>query len=800
MTPTRWQQVKDVLGDALERADAAERAAFLANACADDHALLREVESFLAGSLEKLEVCADEVRLTRAELPDSAVGRRIGAYQIIREIGRGGMGAVYLAARADEEYEKEVAIKLLKRGTDTDEVLRRFRSEREILARLEHPNIARLLDAGTTEDGLPYFVMEYVVGARVTDYCFAQNLSISARIELFLKICKAVQFAHQNLVVHRDLKPANILTTPDGEPKLLDFGIAKLVAPDSGVFQITVQDQQRLTPAYASPEQVRGDVITTVSDVYALGALLYELLVGSVPHKFRAANPSPTELWRVVGEEIPVRPSLAAPAPDLRRRLRGDLDNILLTALRKEPARRYTGVGAFSDDLRRYLDDRPVRARSATFGYRSAKFVSRNRVATIAAALATVALVAGTGLAVWNAQRAKAEARRAERHFQNVRGLANSFLFEFHDAIVTLPGSTAARQLVVSRALEYLDKLSQEAAGQSTLQLELAQAYLKIGDVQGKPYTANLGDSDGAIRSYSKAAAIVGLLAEAEAGSSRRDARRMLSTAYSNLATVQARQRRLDEAADNNKLALALAEASLVEDPEHADEWRRLIISSHLGLGDAIQAGNHQRRDPELYRVALAHYRRAQPLAEQLLAAHPNSVPELRLVGKTYARMAGMLPGAEEGVRAVEEALALHGKNLELTEAALRLEPTNSQLRRALAVALIAKAYTHARAERELEAGAADCARAVQIQESITAADPNNAEAQQDLSYAHYISGRIQQLGGDRVKAAEHYQKALRILEPLVAANPQNAETKFDLDEVRRGLTEVEQAEMRAGN
>jgi serine/threonine protein kinase len=286
MSPARWQQVKDVVGDALERADTAERAAFLARACADDTGLRREAESLLAASgLSMLEGCAEDLRLSSDE-SDAASGQRIGAYRVVRELGRGGMGAVYLAERADREFTKHVAIKLLKRGTDTDEVLRRFRSEREILARLEHPNIARLLDAGTTDDGLPYFVMEYVAGARVTDYCFAQHLSVAARLELFLKICSAVHFAHQNLVVHRDLKPANILITAEGEPKLLDFGIAKLLATDDSEFHHTVQDQQRLTPAYASPEQVRGAAITTVSDVYALGVLLYELLVGHSPHKF----------------------------------------------------------------------------------------------------------------------------------------------------------------------------------------------------------------------------------------------------------------------------------------------------------------------------------------------------------------------------------------------------------------------------------------------------------------------------------------------------------------------------------
>jgi hypothetical protein len=380
-------------------------------------------------------------------------------------------------------------------------------------------------------------VLEYVVGTRVTDYCFAQNLSVTQRLELFRKICGAVQFAHQNLVVHRDLKPANILITADGEPKLLDFGIAKLLAIDDGSLHLTIADQQRLTPAYASPEQVRGGVITTVSDVYALGVLLYELLVGHSPHKFSVPNPSPTELWQVVGEHTAIRPSLAAPDKQIARRLRGDLDNILLMALRKEPARRYTGVGAFSEDIRRYLHKHPIRARPATAGYRAGKFFSRNKVGSVTAAVALVAFLAGTAATIANARRAESEARRAEvearraaTHFNDVRKLANSFLFEFHDAIARLPGATSARQLIVGRALQYLDKLVQESTGDHALALELAEAYLKVGDVQGKPYTPNLGDSEGAIRSYAKAAEIVAPLVTRERASGKTEARNVTST------------------------------------------------------------------------------------------------------------------------------------------------------------------------------------------------------------------------------------------------------------------------------
>lgn len=791
MDATRWDQVKSVLGDALERAEAAERAAFLAQACAGDTSLRREVESLLEHTSDRLDVCAEELSIGGLEATSPVAGQRIGAYELVREIGRGGMGAVYLARRADEEFQKEVAIKLLKRGTDTDEVLRRFRAEREILARLEHPNIARLLDGGTTADGLPYFVMEHVVGARITDFCFANNLDIRARIQLFLKVCAALQFAHQNLVVHRDIKPANILVTADGEPKLLDFGIAKLVDPTDETGDVTIAERQRLTPAYASPEQVRGEPITTVSDVYSLGALLYELLAGRAPHRFLTTNPSPTELLRVVTEDEPARPSVAAVESNAAHRLRGDLDRILLKALRKEPAERYRGAGSFAEDLRRYLDGLPVRARAATLGYRAGKFLRRNKRGVAIAAVLLLGGIAGTVMTVLSAREAKVQAELARRHFEDVRQLSNSFLFEFHSAIADLPGATAARQLLVTRALEYLDKLARAAQSEATLQLELAEAYLKIGDVQGKPYTSNLGDSAGAVRSYEKAAEIVAPLAAAR----RSDARRILSTALISLASVQVRMNELEAAAQNNTRALKIGEQLLADDPAHADEWRRLVIACHTGLGDTVQAGNHQLRDQALYRTAAEHYRRALPLAEELAASNPKSVPDLLLVARVCARIAGMLPALDApGGEAVHfrESLALHDRNLELLGAAFEFDRTNSRVRRNIAGGMVAKAYARCVVATELRQAAADTKTAVEIFESLAQADPLNAEAQQDLSYGHYVKGWAHHLQGDGAAAADHYRASIRILEPLVQAHPNNLETAFDLAQARRGLARLE--------
>jgi TolB-like protein/Tfp pilus assembly protein PilF len=384
----------------LEHTSPEERVAALTQSCAGDTALLREAQRLLAHDTSVFEEFAEiaAMRLRRDE--HDRIGERMGAYAIVKELGRGGMGAVYLAERADGQFEKRVAIKILKRGTDTDEVLRRFRIERQILARLDHPNIARLLDAGTTDDGLPYFIMDYIVGAPVTRFAVAQKLSTRQRLELFLKICAAIEFAHRNLVVHRDIKPSNILANAEGEPKLLDFGIAKLLAKDEDATEPTTEAQQRLTPICASPEQAKGDPITVATDIYSLGALLYEMLSDQKPHRFSTSHPTREELALVVGEQVPPPPSAVASDAQTARLLRGDLDAIVLLAMQKEPGMRYATVADLADDIRRHLAKEPVLARHPTLGYRAKCLVKRNGSRLAASAIAMIVL-AGVLFAFW---------------------------------------------------------------------------------------------------------------------------------------------------------------------------------------------------------------------------------------------------------------------------------------------------------------------------------------------------------------------------------------------------------------
>jgi non-specific serine/threonine protein kinase/serine/threonine-protein kinase len=490
VTAERWDRIKQIVADALDLGRE-QRPQFLDEACGADAELRGDVETLL-----------------RADEPNSAfldldrLPERVGPYRVVREIGRGGMGTVYLGERDDGQFEQRVALKVIKRGMDTDAVLRRFYAERQILARLQHPNITRLLDGGTF-DHRPYFVMEYLEGEPLVEYCRVRNLPVRERIGLFLAVCDAVEYAHRNLILHRDLKNGNILVDAGGTPKLLDFGIAKLL--QEGAAEQSVVALRPLTPQAASPEQVHGEPLTTASDVYGLGMLLFELLAGQPP--YRVSSISPLEMLRLVCEQPAPKPSTLAPAGTARL-LRGDLDNIALKALEKEPARRYQRAADLSADLRRHLEGRPVEARAGGAWYRARKFARRHRRSLALAAVVVLALSAAVTDAIL-------QGRRAARRFDDLRQLAGSFLFEFHDAIATLPGSTPARELVVKRALQYLDSLAREASGDIGLKREAAAGYLRVGEAQGLVFESNLGKMGDARASFQKAVALYEQVARA---------------------------------------------------------------------------------------------------------------------------------------------------------------------------------------------------------------------------------------------------------------------------------------------
>ncbi len=502
----RHRRLRELFHAAVELPPAEREGLFEGWPEPDDN-LAAELRSLLAaheaaGDLVTEGLAAHQREMAR-EVGASLVGRRLGPYVLERLLGRGGMGAVYLGQRADDAFRHQVAIKLVRPELASPDLLRRFRAERQTLATLSHPNIARLLDGGTTGDGLPFLVMEYVAGVPIEEHCDAVHLDLKGRLELFGTVCDAVEHAHRNLVVHRDIKPGNLLVTAEGEVKLLDFGIAKLIEAGGEEVESPTRALGYATLAFASPEQIAGGAITTATDVYALGVLLYRLLAGRYPYDL-SGKPL-AEAARIVCEEMPPPPSKAVSAPpgEARRRARalaGDLDQIALAALRKEPARRYGSVAELARDVRRHLAGRPVGVRADTFGYRLAKLARRNRAATVATALALAALLGGLAAYAWQARVARAEARRATVERAKAEQV-NAFLRQALASPDPMLGG--GRHVSVAEILDRASvRLGGDLAGQPEVEISLRETL-------GETYL-NLGLSREAEREFRRALALMG--------------------------------------------------------------------------------------------------------------------------------------------------------------------------------------------------------------------------------------------------------------------------------------------------
>jgi eukaryotic-like serine/threonine-protein kinase len=859
MTLERWTKIQEIYQQATKLLGN-ERAEFIDEKCSNDETLRAEVQTLLDSQIETileseartLAAADDYGFLTASQSEDSTIalssvplfndemiGRHIGAYKIEREVGRGGMGAVYLASRADDQFENRVAIKLVKRGMGSDFVIRRFLGERQILAYLNHPHIARLLDGGATEDGLPYFVMEYIEGLPITHYCDLHRLTTIERLKLFQQVCSAIQYAHQNLVVHRDIKPGNILVTATGEVKLLDFGIAKLLAPEFSASDTTAKFGRLMTPDYASPEQVKGESITTASDIYSLGVLLYQLLTGHRP--YHITNTSPMEMVRVICEQEPDRPStvinrsitLAAPnertektltpeevsrlrdsQPDkLRRQLAGDLDNIILKAMRKEPARRYVSAEQFSEDLRRHMQGLPVTARPDTFSYRAKKFIQRNKAGVAAALLLVLTLFGGIVGTTWQAFAAKRERVRAEKRFTDVRKLANSFLFEFHDSIQNLSGATPARELVVKRALEYLDSLSQEAGNDFSLQRELATAYEKVGDVQGDPYSASLGDTASALESHRKALAIREALRAANP--SNREIQNELASSYLKVGDMSWVQGEWNNALEVYQKAREINQRLSEQDPTNTRILYDLSLN-YDSIGDTLaETGNlaealeSQQKALKIrlvlaegsnelqYRMkvgvtyikvadmqarggntaeSLETYNKAVTIFEKLRAEAPDDERIPTYLGNVYQRFGIALVGNKEIGRAME----IYARCRKIYEQQVAEDPANAVARRNLAGIYTSIAFA-LNNDNKFSESIAYYRKAQAINLALAASDPDNAQTRRDM-YASYISiGDCFKELENWVEAEKNFAEALTIAEQLAAQDETNMQAKDDL-------------------
>jgi serine/threonine protein kinase/tetratricopeptide (TPR) repeat protein len=799
----RWQQIEALFFAAAELPEA-ERGPFLDRTCGADTDLRREAESLLATETESPHDIAAVIQGAATSLFDdhAMAGVRFGAYRIEREIGRGGMGAVYLASRADEEFKKRVAIKLVKRGVDTDAVLKRFLQERQVLAGLDHPNIARLLDGGTSPDGRPWFALEYIEGKPIQAYCAEKGLSVRGRCELFLRVCVPVSFAHRNLVIHRDLKPANILVTADGEPKLLDFGIARLLSlePGENTVGLISDNAKPLTPAYASPEQIRGEPVNTATDVFSLGTVFFQLLTGLPPDR-NESRPSEREIEK---------PSAVAGTPALRKALEGDLDNIVRMATREEPERRYQSVDQFSEDVRRYLAGLPVMARQASVLYRSGKFLRRHRFGSMAAAAVVIAMAAGLGATLWQARvaqasrqaaeeqrgdadrqrlRAEAESREsvmarrraeaehaeselqktaaqteralAERRFDQVRELARKFTEDVHDAIVPLAGSTPVRKMLVETGLRYYDSLAAEASGNQGLLEEIAGGYVRLGDAQGNPYNANLGDRPGAMASYRKAEALRARVTD-DSPAFLTD-RIMGSVKISQILTVEG----------DFKGASAVLGAILKTahgSPASGDyDVRRAMARAWTAYGDLTSRIGGYEQAIEPYEKVLAIWTSlAREGREPASETAGIALADTKL-GETYARMDRS-----------REALAHLRPALEIDKAMVALQPGNMARIRKLYFDYVFMDWAF-RAPGGEALGTPEESRAaveneVDLADRMAAADVNNTMVFIDVATAQSGYGMWLRRAGKFGEALVHFQKAEQAIVRFTAGRPHTAE------------------------
>ena len=702
-----WQRVKDLFHDALAHGPE-DRERHLLEMCGTDAGLLREVRELLASHSDRdsfVDTPAVVHLFPNSQDEEDWAGRRVGAYRITGEIGRGGMSRVYRAQRDDGQFEQQVAVKILRPGLESRDFIERFRSERQVLAGFSHPNIARLLDGGRTEEGKLYLVMECIDGRDIFHYCEQHRLDAPARIELFRTLCGAVQYVHQRLTIHGDLKCRNVLVTEEGSLKLLDFGLARLLgAATTGKAHAAADGLAALTPNYASPEQLRAGPLTTATDIYSLGVVLHRLLTGVLPE----------------------RPGKRR---SVERSIDGDLDCILDKALQEDPARRYASVEQLSEDLRRQQDRLPVLAHPGGLGYRAGRFIRRHSLAVAAATLFVLVLIGTTIAMSWQAHIIGIERTRAEGRFDDVRKLANSLIFDIHDSISDLPGAQKSRHVLIGTAMHYLDSLSREAAGDPALQRELAAAYLRLGDVQGRALEANESDYAGALRSY--------------------------------------------------RHSLSLLRASLAATPRDADTRRDLIVNCgklsdllwHTGdAAGALSFSQQTVANSQILTASDLANRRYQALLATSLTDYGYKLFKIR--GAT-----------DEGLKYMRRSMA----SLQALSAA---DPTNQRLLRTLSLAYgrTAEMMLH---ERRYEEALAKDKDALGLLVALKSAVPENADfphlaafSQHDIATVLTAMGRL-----DEAERAE--QIALTQFRALAEADPGIAEYHTDVSRALAGMAAV---------
>ncbi|MEP6923258.1 MAG: protein kinase [Pyrinomonadaceae bacterium] len=820
MQTENWKKVKELLQEVLPL-DAAERQNFLDNSGVSAE-ILREVESLIAFEKEAEDLMnLPAVEFSKEffdeeEAKQGLIGQNVGAFRIVGELGHGGMGAVYLAERADGKFEQKVALKLLKREMNTSALRRRFQQEREILASLDHPNIARLLDAGTTEDKIPFLAMEYVDGLPIDVYCNKHDLDLTQRLELFRKVCATVNFAHRNLVVHRDLKPSNILVTEEGIPKLLDFGISKILVTElENSNAATITRLGVMTPSYASPEQLRSESVTTATDVYSLGVILYELLSGHRPFERQENDlksiyqavieidpPPPSSLIETISKsskekteaKTRIKPVEISETPTRiqafdkntkqgkshqtnpqkinlsSNSLRGDLDNIVLKALRKEPERRYSSAENLSEDIRRHLEGLPVTARPNTFSYRAEKFVKRNSLAVVAGALILLAILGGVATTLWQARIARAERVKAEKRFNDVRKLANSYLFDVFPEIEDLEGSLKAREIIIKTALEYLDSLSREAEGDAELQLELATAYEKIGEVQGAVNIPNLGDINAGLESYRKAQK----LRESVFAVNPNEPKNKEALSKNYQVTAQTLMWNVDtaQAEEYFEKAIALRRELVAEKPDSPDLQNRLaVLLSDYAAIPIVNVENEK---------ASKLLNESSAIIKEVLKKNPEHFFTRKAyprVLRAFSRLKSNTGDFDGAIRDIDESDVLTGE-------LVKLKPEDYSLRRTAWMNDSHRCDVYL-AKRDGQKIVESCLKTIDFNAKALEKQPDESYALYDLAMSYYSIAQGYRLSNEPNRAIEFAQKALEPLAKLNKISP-------DINDYVRGVAVIE--------
>jgi serine/threonine protein kinase len=690
-----------------------DRETYLLDTCAGDTDLLARLRALLAAHEDEEQV-SDLHRQTQKE-ENTFQGRRLGPYELESLLGRGGMGAVYLAHRADGQYESKVAIKVVDLPLATDAFYDRFKQERQILARLTHPHIARLLDGGVSEDGILFLVMEHVEGTRIDDYCRSHKMTADAKLRLFVAVCGAVQFAHQSLVIHRDLKPDNVLVSEDGAPHLLDFGTAKLMSSDgtADTRGLTREGFLSFTPAYASPEQVLGRSVTTSSDTYSLGVLLYQMLTERLPYELNDFTAE--EMIRVICEQ-----AISSPTSADRTFPDKDLEAILAKALRKEPEQRYQTADAFAADVQAYLDHLPVSARRGNLRYRARKFSRRHRLALSFTAALALTLLMGVFAVLRQTHAARVAEQNSEASAKDLSQLSDTLLTELDDAIKQLPGSTGAQQLLVARVLEHLDRMAQNPRSNSFTKVSLANAYVRLASLQASPYEQNIDDVPGALHSLEKATTILTTLAAATPS----DATVLLALARAQ----DARGEILSFADDSAGAAKNLNDSvktyeGLLKSPAASPALFFEAGSVIDTLGD-VMGQDTGFADPE---AALRDYRLAIDFDRRALAMNPDFKPSRRGLATMQMKIGNVELDEQPAVALIDFKAAMT-----MLDALPAVERSRLDLTRLRALLLRKQALSLSELGRYAEADSL-FAQSTAIYTQIAAADPKDLRALRDL-------------------------------------------------------------------